>query len=418
VHGVAGANAPRAGVRVGLAGWSTEPETRLLAAVTAPDRTVEAIAAAVEGCRDWERVLRMAAVNRVIHQLAIALKSEGLAQQVPTGVRFRLAELARQAATLDWRYVADLGEIVERFQRAGVPLMVLKGLALAETLYPAACERLSSDIDLVVPARALETAEEVLLSLGYRAVRREYYGRAHFHIPYIRRHGRLTTTVELHWHVVGPTSAVRFDIDAWWREARPQTLRAGRVLLPPLAEELSYLCHHAFLDGSVTLRSLEDVARWVAAHGAALDWPAAVVRADRARAQYFVHQTLALAARLWKPQSEKGGQFPAPPRARRWLARNLVHPATVVETGNEAWWPYQRIGYWSMLGPGEPGLWGLLSRTMRRRWFSDWSDPPGGAPFQGGRALALALALVLCAGPHRVFPSQFRAQLSGRKPSR
>jgi hypothetical protein len=395
-----------------LAGRADAPEGRLLASATSPGRSRECLARAIEERLDWGELLRMAAVNQVSHQVAVTLKSETGTAGLPADVRGRLTDLARQALVLDRIHVSALAEIVERFDRAGLPLMVLKGLGLAERLYPSACERIGCDVDLMVPAGIVERAGEILESIGYQPVRKEYYGREHFHIPYRRGHGPLTTTAELHWHVVKRESPVRFDVDRWWREAVPETLRAGRVLVPPRTEELAYLCHHAFLDGAVTLRGLADVARWTARYGRDLDWDETSSRAASGGALGFTHQALALCAALWRTDADGPDRLAKAPRARRWLARNLVHPATIVQAGAATWWPFRRLCYWSMLDPSASSAWELVSESVRGARFTE--SRRRGRLSRAGRVVgSLALAVVLCAMPYRAFPARFRGRHDG-----
>jgi hypothetical protein len=87
--------------------------------------------------------------------------------------------------------------------RAGVPAMVIKGADFAYRLYPRSCLRPFRDIDLLVPRRAIERAEDVLEALGYRREAEptgKYqgeYGEASW-----RHSGPVPILLELHWNLV------------------------------------------------------------------------------------------------------------------------------------------------------------------------------------------------------------------------
>jgi hypothetical protein len=385
-------------------------EARLLATVTAPVRNADAIRTALDRCGDWHALLGMAGANRVLHQLAVAVKAEGAIDGVPAPFRGLLTDLARQALVIDRIHLGALAEIVEVFARAQLRFMLLKGMALAERLYPAACERVGSDIDLLVPRDVVEPAGQLLEQLGYEPIRKEWYDRQHFHVPYHRRRGPLLTVVELHWDVVETGSCVRFDIDRWWREAHTCRLRVGTVLLPPPEEELAYLSHHAFLDGAITLRSLEDIARWVARHERAVDWKGLARRAGRSGTLHFVRQALTLGDRLWDSggASAYARSIPGPRPLRHWLARNLVHPATVVRAGEVAWWPFRRICYWSMLDPSDAPFSALFGTTTSSDRFAAAAPDARRPRRRYERLPPLLVALALLCLPRPLLPVRFR----------
>jgi hypothetical protein len=260
----------------------------------------------------------------------------------------------------------------------------------------------------MVPAESVDRAGTLLEAVGYHPVAKEYYGRQHFHIPYCRRSSSLTTTVELHWDVVKPGSLIRFEIDRWWREAYSTSLRGTSVLLPPLVEEIHYLCHHAFLDGAVTLRNLEDIARWVDRYDGELDWDEAAARARASGTAHFVREALVLCGELWGTPASGLHLFPTTAPNRRWLARNLVHPATVLRAGAGTWWPFRHICYWSLLEPSAADLRALVSRVDRGTRFMGLEDPSHSSQARGVRLFSLALALAFCTLPVRLFPFNFR----------
>lgn len=82
------------------------------------------------------------------------------------------AEASRRRAA---RLAADLREVLPAFDGAGVPVMPLKGMALA-ALYQDVAERPMADLDLLVAAADLERAVALLGEVGYEPV---FAGRKH-----------------------------------------------------------------------------------------------------------------------------------------------------------------------------------------------------------------------------------------------
>jgi hypothetical protein len=79
---------------------------------------------------------------------------------------YRTANAARSRALL-----AESGHVVEALRAAGIESIVLKGAALAATVYPEPGLRNFADIDILVQADRLREAEEAIAPLGYRARR-------------------------------------------------------------------------------------------------------------------------------------------------------------------------------------------------------------------------------------------------------
>ena len=63
-----------------------------------------------------------------------------------------------------------LGQLMERFQRTGIPAIVIKGAPLAQRLYGDPASRPSMDIDLYVPADARRSARAEIEALGWVGV--------------------------------------------------------------------------------------------------------------------------------------------------------------------------------------------------------------------------------------------------------
>ncbi|NIR15085.1 MAG: nucleotidyltransferase family protein, partial [Desulfobacterales bacterium] len=68
----------------------------------------------------------------------------------------------------------QLQEIIEAFQEQGVRVLVLRGPALAFSLYPDPAMRPSGDLDLLVIPEHVVQARDILESLGYRCLARRF----------------------------------------------------------------------------------------------------------------------------------------------------------------------------------------------------------------------------------------------------
>jgi hypothetical protein len=230
---------------------------------------------------DWTATITAADVEDLLP--ALAHLAAGLPDAVVPGpARERLACDARAGRARHLVMTAELGRVLRRCRAAGLPVIVLKGPALAETVYPEPALRPFSDLDLLVrPADRL--AMDVLLrDLGHRRLADEHTwefdiawdGATLYEAP-------AGVHVDLHWSLL---TEPRF---AWspgaqagvWERAVPLTV-AGETALQLGREDLvlhlaTHLAVHHSLAGTLRYWDLALVLeRW----GADLDWPVLLAR--------------------------------------------------------------------------------------------------------------------------------------------
>ncbi len=167
---------------------------------------IAAIRQSAAGAIEWPRFLRLVRRHRVAGLVHNALQSAGVAVPLPHAET--LAKAAQQIARQNLVLAAESRRLQGIFGAAGIRVVVIKGIALAQLAYGSLALKHSRDIDLLVapddalPALALlERADYALrspakqLSLTQRqAVLR--YGRE---VELVHRGGRVR--VELQWQL-------------------------------------------------------------------------------------------------------------------------------------------------------------------------------------------------------------------------
>jgi hypothetical protein len=190
---------------------------------------------------DWAALLPRLRAHR-LRPLAhwVARKLTG---KPPDLIRTEL-ESAYYATTLRYdRLRSALAELGGAFAAAGVSVIALKGLVLADHLYPHPACRPMEDIDLLVRAEDLETAARAVVSLGYSD---RSFGVEDFRNP------DTGIVVDLHTELLNTTrvpsrrKAWSPDLRIWWNRAHPRPSCPGVRSLDP-QDHLVYLCHHAWL---------------------------------------------------------------------------------------------------------------------------------------------------------------------------
>ena len=151
------------------------------------------------------RLLAAATLHRVRPLLGWRLRQSGELPSWPTSVRQALVDAERGEAALEIVRRQELCRLLEAFAAADVPILLLKGAALAYSLYPEPWLRPREDTNLLVRAADAGRAGDVLASAGYR--------------PAPMQSGAFVTHQRL--HVRSDASGRRFACDLHWKIANP-----------------------------------------------------------------------------------------------------------------------------------------------------------------------------------------------------
>jgi hypothetical protein len=196
---------------------------------------------------------------------------------VPEHVRRTFVALAlrhRRAAAARER---SLDRLLQAFAAAGLPVILLKGAALAHLIYPSPALRAMADVDVLIEGSDTARALAVARDLGYAFAPRHdtpFAGRMH-HLP-----AATTTecgfriTLEVHLDALSPNQPQRLTFAMVAANARPFSRGAGP---PGLAlghtDMLRHLSRHAFEPARrVRLVHLYDLWRYAAVFRDEIDW--------------------------------------------------------------------------------------------------------------------------------------------------
>jgi hypothetical protein len=220
---------------------------------------------------DWQRFLLLARHHRLVplvsRNLHAALAGNAAPEQA--AVLNQLSQLASANTYRALSSLAELRRLAREFESSGIPVRILKGLPLAQSVFGDIGLRAAGDIDLFVDEDHILDADRILRALGYLGL---------FQID--RFTPKRLAFYAAHWKDVAyrnPTTG--HEVDLHWRGFRnpempgnslfaagsAQTVSFGNfqiATLPP-SETLLYLCVHGTLDGWLYLKSLTDVAAQV-----------------------------------------------------------------------------------------------------------------------------------------------------------
>jgi len=297
--------------------------------LTANDAVDEnALRAAGNEIVDWHRLLRLSQNERAVSVVYSRLRS-GLAHLVPSDV---LDQMRRNALVSDFAMLhleTRLRDSLAALAQTQTRVMLLKGAALAYSVYGDVRARPMSDIDMLVDANDAEKARRAMLQTGWHEVAGgvpDSLYEQHQHLPPLKDTRGPDLHLEIHTALFPQPQPFAFGSEDLWSRARLLDEAVGKTFVPDLAHSLLFACLHFAWSHQVcfgawrTVRDVDAIAR-----RPDFDWDEFVAVARRTRGETSCYWTLRIA------RSASGVEVPARvlvelrPRRNAYLLRALEH---------------------------------------------------------------------------------------------
>ena len=306
---------------------------------------------------DWQRVLQLASDENAV----IALRGRLRGAAVPAAVERYLAILALDREYRMQRLARRLEQVLIALNDAGIEVLLLKGGALACTVYGSFSERPMRDIDILVRPDRSDEARELMLNLGWESDPdlpgdRSYV--THHHLPPLRDGEASGLRLEIHRAILPAGHPFRFTEEQIWRCARRISLGAGSALVMRPDHHAVHLAIHFAWSHMLRLGAWHAF-RDLSALGASgtLNWDDFVETARRWGAASSCYWTLRLGAALSTISVSNALLSRLAPRFARTLAKPLMrHFANGL--GRNAVCPSVRLDHalWTIaMQPGQEG---------------------------------------------------------------
>ncbi|MGQ0540088.1 MAG: nucleotidyltransferase family protein [Gemmatimonadaceae bacterium] len=307
-----------------------------------------AIVQTARSVRDWRIFLALAELERATSVAWGRLHALGAA---PAGEHAKhMQHLAMIAGFRAQHLEQRLRETVEAFAREGIDVVLLKGAALAATVYRSFIERPMGDLDLLVHKDVAERAHEIARECGWRWDAEtfspaRYVG--HHHLPPLDDGAGTGVRLEIHVGLAIAGQPFAISRDELRAHSRPVTIGNAAAQSPSveyllLHQAIHFAWSHIMSFGA--WRMARDV-QLIARQGT-LDWDFFLDLARRHRAESCVYWTFKLAQVLG------GARIPQrvlsatkPPLGafkHRILERHFMYHALPVESD----WPSERLREW------------------------------------------------------------------------
>lgn len=252
------------------------PEDRLILACAAVEADPSAIDARLMSPLRWDRFERTCSRCALEPLVYVSLQRLARRGRVPAQTMARLKEAYQLNVMRNAGHFGRLQQILRAFVRAGIDVIALKGVALAERVYGNIGLRVMSDIDLLVRRGQIQLAASLLDELGY-TWERPLTPRVHpFHLP-PRFSPDGASVVELHHHIFEP-QRVQLDagevLDRLWRRCQAATIASTPVRVFAPTDMLLHVILHLMGPGPFLgmFGWVCDVAQICRCHSGELDW--------------------------------------------------------------------------------------------------------------------------------------------------
>ena len=248
----------------------------------------------------WPLILEHAHTHQIYPLFYRNLRTLGF-PGVPDAVQAELKGAFFANALRNQLLAEELARLLGSLGEAGIPVIPLKGVTLAESLYCDKASRVCADIDILVPPAHVTQALGLLLSSGYRDDFRDQ-----FFSKLALRHGRhydlarddrgVSLVIELHWKLVQHSYRNDEAVRDLWAEARPKTFFGVPALSLSPEWELLYLALHAADHQWKLLKWISDIHE-IQQLGL-IDWQKLKNKAEQFELDLVVRQTLTACALL------------------------------------------------------------------------------------------------------------------------
>ncbi|MHB1295242.1 MAG: nucleotidyltransferase domain-containing protein [Anaerolineae bacterium] len=292
---------------------------------------------------DWDEVYQ-GACSKGLLGLAHRYARQGLSRAIlPAWFTQAVADAFRGRAMRMALFSSTADRVMAMLNAAGLDYLVVKGPAIALTVYPDPSLRIFSDLDIIIHERDWAKAHRIAVEAGFEpdgalpnpppkiipsAVRLEQQ---------YRRKGFL---LEFHYDDILNAGLAARDVEGFWRRA--VTVTQGKVPFRTLcpADHLVFLCQHVHYHGFFRLNWLADLAFMIRDHGHALDWDQVVATVRTEEAQVPVYYSLCMVERhLGVSAPPQVLAAVKPDRFRLWAHERYL-PSNSVLSEHPCWPPF------------------------------------------------------------------------------
>ncbi|WOJ95033.1 nucleotidyltransferase family protein [Congregibacter variabilis] len=211
--------------------------------------------------KEWEQLIHQARAASLLPRLAVVLKEHGLFETVPQVARRHLIGALN---ILERQQIAAANEVHYlrlAMSDAGLPLVLLKGMAYVAAEAPPGRARIFSDFDILVPKHCLGQVEQTMFDHGWRGDHHDAYDERYYRewmheLPPLM-HRQRRSVLDIHHSITPETARIKTDSSALLERVVPSSRFSGVWTMQP-ADIILHCTVHLFNEGEFE-RGLRDL---------------------------------------------------------------------------------------------------------------------------------------------------------------
>ncbi len=258
---------------------------------------------------NWEEVLKSALWHHIAPLLYHNLKDIRGSHFIPQEVMDQLRKAYYGNLVRNMYVYGKLKRILDAFHDKSVEAVVLKGAALAKTVYGDIGLRQMNDIDLLIKEQCLDIAEKMMYELGYISYEgwrsKDWYRRNHYHLaPFINQDNGIK--IEIHRDIILPGKPFYVDIRKSWDRVQDIIIEGVNTLILSPEDLIIHLCLHSSLQPfKRDIRNLIDISEVVSFYGERINWDLIIREAYEGNFTGFIYYPLCLARDILRMEIER-----------------------------------------------------------------------------------------------------------------
>lgn len=281
------------------------PHDRLLVLMTlnafSTEEKREAISLA-GSVTDWNEFWRVADDNRTAPLVQYNMEKLKIFSLVPKTVRDRFVARSAEIRNANEGRLAVAKKFLKKFNERKIPVVILKGVNFAETIYKNPYYKRMNDIDILIRFADIDAIYDVYEEMGFFCAAELVGGNprkqekfSHHAPSFFSRD--LKCMIGTHWGLITPMAPYRIDYPAIWSRVRDFKFYNLKVLTMTPEDNLHHLCVHLpyYKAG---LKEIADIYNLVRHYGNEIDWSVFLREVAKAKTENPVYHALSLANRL------------------------------------------------------------------------------------------------------------------------
>lgn len=282
------------------------PENHLVIAACSPAPDIAQLLQSLAKIDNWEKAC-MKLIKKGVAPLflEIAERHAEVKAKIPAEVMAKLRQAYLKTVSRSMVLYDAFREIAVALNERGIKAVALKGIYLAEHLYPKIGMRQFSDIDLLFCHEDVEQTLKILTDLGFSFANTNLSETitSVFEPAHLRPLLRNGISVEVHTRLQEPLHSYKLNEQAMMERAIATIINGQPFMTLEIHDILIHLCLH--LDKHLTsaqlqLYSLADIAYLMQKYGSQLDWALLLQRCQEYQAEHEVIKILQITQELFK----------------------------------------------------------------------------------------------------------------------